>query len=232
MNNASSQPRWRSWIDTASGIAVMVGACALVWKLFMAPAPVASAAPQKAPPTEPMSLGDSWVKGSRSASVAVIAYSDFECPFCGAFARDVMPALEEKYVSGGSVVFAFRHFPLASHRLALKAAQASECAGRDGKFWQMHDSLFLDQSRLEVPSLLERADRLQLQRAPFEKCLSEKASERMAAERKEAASLGVTGTPTFFVGRVQADGRVKVTDRLSGARPGLLDEALDRLLHK
>lgn len=224
------QRGWRSWLESASSIAVVVGVGLVAWKIFAVQGTPAQ--PQKPPPTETIAIGESWTKGSISAQVAVVEYSEFQCPFCGVFARDVFPTLEKKYISTGKVLLVFRHLPLSIHQFATGAAQASECAGSGQKFWQMHDLLFRDQSHLDVTSLLERGEQLGLPRDQFTTCLNGAANERIKADMKEASSLGVTGTPSFFVGRIQSDGRIKATDRLSGAQPGLLDAAIDKLLRE
>lgn len=224
--------RWRSWLDTATSLAVVVGVLLAVWKTFLMPSAARPASAQKPTPAEPLQIGASWRKGSAAATVAVIEYSEFQCPYCGVFARDILPVLEKKYVDSGKVLFVFRHFPLPSHPFAPRATQAAECAGREQRFWEMHDLMFSDQTRLDGAALIERADRLKLDRSNFEACLNEGADDRVRAEMKQASALDVTGTPTFFVGLIQSDGLVKVTDRLSGAKPGLLDPILDKLLKK
>ncbi len=80
-----------------------------------------------------------WVRGSNDAKIRIVEFSDFQCPFCGR-AYPTIKALEQKY--GDKVVIEYRHFPLSFHPYAQKAAEASECAGEQGKFWDMHDKMF------------------------------------------------------------------------------------------
>ena len=79
------------------------------------------------------------VRGGEGASVKIVEFSDFECPYC----RSVVPIIEgllEKY--GDKISLEYRHFPLSFHASAQKAAEASECAREQGKFWEMHDLIF------------------------------------------------------------------------------------------
>src|SRR5260221_459521 len=73
------------------------------------------------------------------ARVAIIEYSDFECPLCRQFARDVYPLIDAAYIHSGKVKYFFRDLPLPMHPHALPAARAARCAGEQGKFWEMHD---------------------------------------------------------------------------------------------
>jgi protein-disulfide isomerase len=164
------------------------------------------------------------------ARVAVIEYSDFECPFCGKFARETLPALEAKYVRTGKVLLVFRQFPLPIHALAYKAAEGTLCAGRQDRFWEMHDQLFLNRA-LDEGSLRRYARVIGLNEQQFESCLQGEAADAVRQEVESGKTLGVSGTPTFLLGYIQPDGRLKVTERLSGAQPVAAFEAvLDRLL--
>jgi protein-disulfide isomerase len=152
--------------------------------------------------------------------VAIIEYSDFQCPFCGAFARDTLPEIEQRYVKSGKVLLAFRNLPLASlHPFATKAAEAAECARRQGKFWQIHDRFFQNQQRLDEPSIRLSADASGVDPNSFNVCLDGQAATEVKQEVATAQKLGVSGTPTFFLGRIQPGRQVKVVKRLSGALP-------------
>ncbi len=178
------------------------------------------ARPEPAVPDDPVSLDGANLDGPRSATVAVIEFSDFQCPYCGRFARETWPSIRKSYVETGKVLFAFREFPLESiHKAALQAAEAAECAGEQNSFWKMHDLMFADQAHLDVPALVARAHDSGLDVAQFSKCLASSVDARVKADEKTGVSLAVAGTPTFFLGRIQADGRVKVACRFSGALP-------------
>jgi protein-disulfide isomerase len=161
----------------------------------------------------------------------LIEYSDFQCPFCARFARDIMPKLDEKYIKSGKVQLAFRHLPLPMHPFAQKAAEAVECAARQGAFWGMHNRVFQQPEQLEEASLRQNARALMLNEEQFSTCLAGQAGEKVRRDAAGARKLLVTGTPTFFVGTRQADGRVKVVQRVSGA-PALeqFEAVLERVL--
>jgi len=183
-------------------------------------------------PKEPLPLDGAATKGNPKASVALVIYSDFECPFCARFANDTWPTIQSKYVAPGKVRAAFRHVPIESiHASAVKAAEATECAGQQGQFWSMHDVLFKNAKQLGEARLQEYARELRLNTTAFNSCLQGTTAAKVRADAAAAAVLGVTGTPAFFVGLIQLDGRVKVTERIMGARPlDAFEMALDKAL--
>jgi protein-disulfide isomerase len=169
-------------------------------------------------PTEPISLEGAVVKGSTNAAVGVVEYSDFQCPFCGKFARETLPALDQKYIQTGKVLMAFRHLPLeAIHPFALNAATIAECAAGSGKFWEMHDQLFRNSKRLDDAGLRFMAQSLGITRPSIDACLSGSARSRVRDDATTARALAVSGTPTFFIGRVIGANHLKLTQRLAGA---------------
>jgi protein-disulfide isomerase len=128
----------------AAVLVIIVGTLALWRSLHSTRTPVAAREARPAPPlpTEPVSLDGAALKGSSSANIAIIEYSDFQCPYCAKFVRDTFPLLNRRYIETGKVLFAFRHLPLDNiHSLAHRAAENAECARQQGKFWEMHDAL-------------------------------------------------------------------------------------------
>jgi protein-disulfide isomerase len=183
------------------------------------PQPRSAVRPEPPLPPDPISIADAALRGRADAPVAVIEHTDYECPFCGRFARETAPALEEAYVATGRVRWAVRHLPLESlHAQAFGAAQASECAALQGKRWEMHRSLFEDQKRLDRSALRERAATLRLDLGAFAACLAGQTAAKVRADAAAAATAFVTVTPTFLIGRVQPDGRVKILRRITGAK--------------
>lgn len=192
------------------------------WGGQNAAALTATRRPQRPPepklPTVPVSLDGAKLRGSQTAKVAIIEYSDFQCPYCGRFARETLPTIERDYVDSGKVLFAFRQFPLETiHSSALGAAEATECASRQNQFWQMHDLAFADQTHLDADTFAARAKKLFLDTTAFQSCLKTEAAERVHDDAKTGGPFGVTGTPTFILGTVQLDGQFKAVKRLSGA---------------
>lgn len=189
--------------------------------------------PETPLPTEPVSLAGAQTAGSADAKVALVVYSDFQCPFCARFARDVLPTIQKQYVESGRVLLAFRQFPLGMHAMAQKAAEGSLCAARQGKFWPFHDELFARPDALDTASLQERAVSLGLDSDAFAACLSGQAAPNVESDKASAEPFAITGTPTFLAGSVVAQGRVRVTERFSGALPiQQFQTVLDGLLRK
>jgi protein-disulfide isomerase len=125
--------------------------------------------------------------------VLVIEYADLECPYC---------ARAHALLAEAPIRRVFRHFPVVSkHPRARVLSQAAEAAGLQGAFWEMHDSLFEDQGRLDPPHLWERAERLGLDLERFEEDRrSERVEERVERDFRSGIRAGVTTTPTLFVG--------------------------------
>jgi protein-disulfide isomerase len=181
------------------------------------------AAPARPAPPERVNIGALPTRGNQNARIVVVEFSDFQCPFCGRFYRDALPQIDENYIKTGKIKYAFGHVPLEQlHPNAFKAAEAAECAGEQGKFWQMHDRLFANQGLLAPAALNAHAKALELDLTKFSQCLDTGRS--AATVRKnlaQAEEIGVDGTPTFVVGLVDAksDGNMKVLSIISGAQP-------------
>jgi protein-disulfide isomerase len=174
-----------------------------------------------APETLPaaVSIIKSPSKGSPSATVAVIEYSDYQCPFCGRYDRDTFPKLEDEYIKTGRVRYVFHDLPLDFHQNALNAALSARCAGEQGKYWEMHHLLFANQSALEEKDLSAHAAELKLDEGRYQQCMT--AGRYEADIRKDVADAngaGLTGTPSFLIGIVQPDSTVKVSKKIVGAK--------------
>ncbi len=166
------------------------------------PAPTPSQDPEE-PQADPSKLspfgqGD-YVKGNKNAQVQIIEFSDFECPYCARH-YDTMKQVAADY--GDKVGIAFRQFPLSFHPEAEKAAEASECAGEQGKFWEMHDKLFAanQAGTMSVDKWKEEAKNLGLDTAKFNDCLdSGKYASTIRSDMAEGEAAGVQGTPATFI---------------------------------
>jgi protein-disulfide isomerase len=147
-----------------------------------------------------------------AAAPTLIEYADFECPHCAALSL---------HLAGRPLRRVFRHFPVrSSHPRAWAAACAAEAAGRQGRFWEMHDRLFADQGRLEDPHLWERARTLGLDLERFDS--DRRAAHVQARVRRDFESgvrAGVVTTPTVFIGAKMHAGRLepRTLDELSAA---------------
>jgi protein-disulfide isomerase len=179
--------------------------------LKKAPPQAAAAQPRRRGPDPDkvyeVAVGKSPAKGPANAPVTIVEFSDFQCPYCSRVGPTLQKVLED-YPKDVRVVY--KHYPLSFHKQALPAAKASAAAGRQGKFWEMHDLLFQNQRELNEAAFKGYAQQLGLDVAQFEKdYASPGVAQEVEADMTLARSLGVTGTPGFFV-----NGRF-----LSGAQP-------------
>ncbi|HUV83091.1 MAG TPA: DsbA family protein [archaeon] len=167
----------------------------------LAPQPTtANPAPTQQPLNIQVSSDDDPVKGSNDAPVTMIEFSDYECPFCGKYYQQTFSLIEENYIQTGKVKYVFRDYPLKFHQHAKPAAEATECADEQGKYWEYHKILFENQNALDNESLKQYALDLGLDGTAFNECLD---SGRMASEVEtdfqDGISYGITGTPSFFI---------------------------------
>jgi protein-disulfide isomerase len=167
------------------------------------------------------------------ARIAVVEFSDYECQFCARFHQTTFASIRDSYITPGKVRFAVRHLPLPRHALAFRAAEAAECGARAGRFWEMHGLLFTPPMAIDEASIVEKAKSIGIDPASFDACLSERPRARIEADIKQARELKISGTPTFLIGVVEADGRLKVDRHESGAIPApafarMLDDVLKR----
>jgi protein-disulfide isomerase len=146
-------------------------------------------------------------KGPADAPVTIVEFSDFQCPYC----VRAEPTVKEVVAAyPGKIRLVYRDYPLPSHTLAPKAAEAAHCAEDQGKYWEMHDRLFAAAGKLEVDDLKGYAKELGLDTAKFTACLDSGQKAALVASNKKAGDdAGVNGTPAFFI-----NGRL-----VSGAQP-------------
>jgi protein-disulfide isomerase len=148
------------------------------------------------PPSANVEIAKAYSSGSLNAPVVLVEFADYECPYC----QKVNPQIQQlKKEYGDNLTVIYKDFPLPMHHGSEKAAEASRCAGEQGKFWEYHDVLFY--SRLiDVDALKEHARVLNLDGDRFDTCLdSGKQASAVKQDLDEAKSLGLTGTPSFFV---------------------------------
>lgn len=144
-------------------------------------------------------------EGPDTAPVTLLEYGDYECPYCGA-AYPIVKQVQRRL--GARLRFVFRNFPLEDmHPNARLAAEAAEAAGGQGKFWQMHDLLYEDQSSLGQRAILRRAAAIGLDQSRFARDLESRVySARVDEDLESGAYSGVNGTPTFFINGLRHDG--------------------------
>ncbi len=162
--------------------------------------------PKEQPSVQKLSAGlsalveDDAIKGDPEAKVTIIEWSDFECPFCARFYSQGYQQLVSTYIDTGKVNLVFRDFPLNFHRNAQKAAEAAECAGEQGKYYDMHDLLFEKGVSGGVSSFKKYAEDLELNTEEFNTCLdSGKFASDAKKDMSDGGAAGITGTPGFII---------------------------------
>jgi protein-disulfide isomerase len=153
----------------------------------------------------PVSEGRDHIQGPPSAAVTLVEYGDYECPACGRVAAR-LPEILEDFTD--DVRFVFRNFPLTQlHPHAQRAAEAAEAAGAQGRFWEMHDTLYDRQGALTDQDLMDYASEIGLDVERFEQELSGGAhAARVREDFMSGVRSGVNGTPTFFINGRRHDG--------------------------
>jgi len=161
----------------------------------------------KAPTVDVSTAYSAGSTGPSNAPITIVEFSDYQCPYCQRAEQSVQE-VRKKY--GDKVRLIYMDFPLPMHQYALKAAQAARCAGDQGKYWEYHDALFADQSKLDAAGLKATAAKLKLDPKKFDECTAHDLHlDQIRKSQKEGADAGVDGTPSFVI-----NGRM-----LSGAQP-------------
>lgn len=146
-------------------------------------------------PDDPLALGDV------DAPVVMVEWSDFKCPFCGRWARETKPALQ-KYIDDGTLRIEWRDLPYLGEE-SMNAAIAGRAAAEQGRFWEFHDRLFSQESgeaSLDEQALAQLAQEIGLDVEQFRSDFTDpRIKAAVEADREEAVSLGITGTPAFLV---------------------------------
>lgn len=152
-------------------------------------------------------VGDNVVRGNPKAKITVVEFADYQCPYC---TRGYQSMKEVMASYGDQVAWVFRDFPLSFHQRATPASLAANCAGAQGKYWEMHDWLFENQKTLEDADLERGAQAIGLNLDLWKTCLTDpKQAEEIQKDMADGQALGVTGTPAYFINGIM----------LSGARP-------------
>jgi protein-disulfide isomerase len=172
--------------------------------------------------------------GANSAKVTIVEFSDYECPWSSEYFNWTMRDIVRDYVKTGKVKYVYRDFPIESiHPLALKAAEGARCAGDQGKYWEMHDRFFRNQSSIEPKILPLHAQMLGLNVAKFQQCLdSGTYTAKVRESVAEGEEAGVRGTPGFFLGLTDPnEPKLRALIYIEGRQPyQVFKEAIDKLL--
>ena len=146
-------------------------------------------------------IGDSYIRGDKKAEYTVIAFSDFQCPFCKR-GDDTIKELMKKHDK--KINYVFKHFPLSFHPEAANASKATWAAGKQGKFYEYHDKVFENQGKLGDELYVQIAKELSLNIDKFNKDrTSEDAEKKIQADMKEGQAIGIQGTPGFVLNGIK-----------------------------
>lgn len=183
--------------------------------------------------TAEVGIDDDAMKGDRKAPVTMIEFSEYQCPFCARFSAQTLPNIIKTYVDTGKLRIVFRDYPLPFHQNAAKAAEAAECAGDQGLFWEMHDLLFANHEKLGPEDLNRYAEQAGLYMPDFNFCMeSAKNAPEVAKDLQDGRKAGVNSTPSFFIGITGQDDTIRGT-LIKGAKPfETFQEAIERALEQ
>jgi protein-disulfide isomerase len=170
------------------------------------------------------------VLGDPKAPAVIIAWSDFQCPFCSKILPMIDETLKDPEMKG-KVSFVFKQYPLPFHKQAVPAARAALSAGRQGKFFEMHDKIFANQQQLADDKYAVWAKELGLNVSKFEKDMADPAFEaQIKADMEEGAKVGVRGTPSLYVGTKSGD--TYTFNRANERSPEYFKRTIKELLKK
>lgn len=155
---------------------------------------------------------DDAVYGDENAPITMVEFSDFQCPYCQRFFLQTLPQIAENYIETGKVKFIYRDYLIDGHNQAPYAALAAQCANDEGKFFEMHDELFINQPEwsgnekaLEI--MAGYAKKIGLNASAYKKCMDEKKySDEIKKDVIDGITLGITGTPGFFINGKEVSG--------------------------
>lgn len=168
--------------------------------------------------------------GDPNAPLTLVEFTDLQCPFCRRFHDDTLPLLKKQYIDTGKVRFITRHQPLSFHNFAHGASLAALAAAQQGKYWEMRARLFTNNTALQPADLTRYATELGLDMPKFAAAQADAAlAEQIKQDIADATAAGITGTPTFVLGRV--NGTTLTGEKLVGAQPATaFDAAIARAL--
>lgn len=168
--------------------------------------------------------------GKDDAPVTIVEFSDYQCSHCAKFHQETFAVIKKNYIDTGKVRFVSRDLPLYFHPWAMVAAEASRCAGEQGKYWQMRETLFQRAEQLSPAVIAQIAQALPLDMALFRECTeSRKYYLAVKNDIQAAKAVMIPATPGFVIGKTGEDG--VEGKRIMGARPyadfqSVIDEAL------
>lgn len=152
---------------------------------------------------------DGYFKGPKDAKITIVEFSDYQCPACKSMSVIIDEVVKEY---PNEVRLVYRNFPLSYHQFSFKAATAAEAAGKQGKFWEMHDLIFANNSQLSDDKFLEFAQELGLNIEQFKQDMaSMEINDKIKRDLDEGQNtLQIRGTPTFYLNNVEYKGNYNI----------------------
>lgn len=208
-------------------VIVVAGAGGIYYKMESSkPKPIVLA------PNAQLPVSEGYLKGKADAPISITEFGDFECPGCGHFATVTEPDVRARIVEAGLASFRFYDFPLSGHQNAMAAHLAAACADKQGKFWELHDAIYQNQSEWNSQATMNPkkvianyVKQLGMDEAAWNSCFdSQSEVAKIEAHRKKGQDLGVNSTPTFIIdGKMYADVLTydqvkKIVDSLTAAK--------------
>ena len=167
------------------------------------------AQPQEEVPTKAKisDLSKVSMLGSKEAPLTIVEFTDYQCPFCQRFHVTAFPELKKAYIDTGKVRFYSKDMPLDFHPNAMRAAMAARCAGDQGKFWELRDTMGANPNSLDIEHIVNFAANLKLDTGALRTCIDAgKYKDTVQNDVLEAMKIGANGTPTFIVGKSVGEG--------------------------
>jgi len=185
----------------------------------------------KAPAEVTISLGERSFLGDAGAPLLMVEFTDYQCPYCRRFHEQTFPQIQRDWIDTGKLRFVSMDLPLSFHANAETAANAARCAGDQGKFWELRETMIRNAAKLAPEDIQGYARDLGLDMGSFEQCLAARPYQKSISDDVSTAqAAGITGTPSFVIG-ANPTGREFKGIRLVGAQPyPAFKQQLERLL--
>ena len=226
---------WKGRLDVVASVATICVCMGIAWTLLARRSGTSEL--QGTLPREPINLQGAPTLGELGAPVALLVFTDYECPFCASFAVDILPELRRRYVEKKQLLVAVKGIQgSATHALAEVAERVGSCAEAEGKFWPYHDRVFELNGKLTAELIRKTAQAAGLRDDNIDRCMAPKRGGpggSFDANAAMAKSLRIHATPWFFIGRIDQNRHLRASQVLVGLRT--LDEfiaAIDGALSK
>lgn len=195
-------------VNLIAAVAMTVASVLLIWRYF-------GGTPPPPPSTRsPFSLEGSASRGEVKAALILVEFSEYQCPDCAAFERDVFPNIEERYIKTGKLRFVYRHLALSNQADRVRAVKAAECASREGQFWPMHKTLIAAPT-LDESEVMRAAATVGLNAEAFAGCLSG-SFDVIERGLEDGRRMGLKTTPSFIFGHLNPEGLFKPRGAIGG----------------